>query len=274
MSTKEAVEVEIVEAETFEPVGDAARRVVAKAAAQMPPAHPVVQTPMALLTHAVQNGASVETMEKLMALHERWEAGQARKAYDAAMASAKAEIPVIAKNRTVDFTSTKGRTHYRHEDLAEVARTVTPILAKFGLSYRFRTAANIGEPVSVTCIISHRDGHCEEVTLLGPRDESGNKNSIQAVGSTLTYLQRMTLKAALGLAASDDDDGKSSEPQREPEKPFISAEQEDALRDLIDAAGTTVEAFCNRIKVPALSNIYAEKYDAACAILNKLMQGR
>lgn len=65
--------------------------------------------------------------------------------------------------------------------------------------------------VTVTCIISHRDGHFEENTLSAGRDESGNKNSIQAVGSTLTYLQRMTLKASLGLAASDDDDGASAD---------------------------------------------------------------
>lgn len=271
MNTAEAVDVEV---ETFEPVGVAANRVVANAAQRMPQPHPVVQTPMALLTHAVQNGANIETMEKLMALHERWEANQARKAYDAAMASAKAKIPVIIKNRTVDFTGKTGvRTHYKHEDLGEIARTVDPILAKHGLSYRFRTTSAVNEPVSVTCIVSHRDGHSEENTLLGPRDESGNKNAIQSVGSTITFLQRYTLKAALGLAAAADDDGKASEPQREPEKPFISNEQEDALRDLIDAAGTTVEAFCAHIKVPSLGNIYADKYQAACRILNDRIRG-
>ena len=105
------------------------------------------------------------------------------------MAAAKAEIPVIAKNRTVDLTSPKGRTHYKHEDLAEIARTVTPILAKHGLSYRYRTSSVPNEPVTVTCIVSHRGGHAEENILAAGRDESGNKNSIQAIGSTITYLQ-------------------------------------------------------------------------------------
>jgi hypothetical protein len=41
-------------------------------------------------------------------------------------------------------------------------------------------------------------------------DQSGAKNSIQAIGSTISYLQRYTLKAALGLAAANDDDGKAS----------------------------------------------------------------
>ena len=49
----------------------------------------------------------------------------------------------------------------------------------------------------MTCVVSHRLGHSEENTLTAGRDESGNKNNIQAVGSTITYLQRYTLKAAL-----------------------------------------------------------------------------
>jgi hypothetical protein len=217
-------------------------------------------TPSDMIARALERGASIETLEKLITLQERWEANQARKAYDAAMASAKAEIPVISKNRTVDFTSAKGRTHYRHEDLGEIARTVTPILARFGLSYRFRTSANVNEPVHVTCIISHRDGHFEEVTLPGPRDESGNKNSLQAVGSTLTYLQRMTLKAALGLAASEDDDGKGS--QTGTANP-ISADDAASLRAKMQAAGLAEARFCTVMKIEAVEDLPSSKYDEA-----------
>ena len=83
-------------------------------------------TPMAMISQAVANGASMEMIEKLMALQERIEAGQARKAFDAALAAAKAEFPVIAKNRLVDFETNNGasRTTYRHEDLGEIARAV------------------------------------------------------------------------------------------------------------------------------------------------------
>jgi len=236
----------------------------------------VVQTPMALLTHAVESGASVETMEKLMALHERWEANQARRAFDAAMAEAKAKIPVIAKNRRVDYQHAGGggRTTYQHEDLGEIARTVDPILAEHGLSYRFQTTANPNEPVTVTCIVSHRDGYSERNTLSAGRDESGKKNSIQAVGSTITYLQRYTLKAALGLAAAADDDGKASEEPATPERPFISEEQEAQLRDLIAEAGTTAAEFCAQIKVPELGNIYADKFRDACTVLKQRMERR
>lgn len=222
-------------------------------------------TPMDMLNKAVSQGANIDVLEKLMSLQERWEANQARKAFDEAMASAKADIPVIIKNRTVDFTSSKGRTHYRHEDLAEVARTVTPILARHGLSYRFRTSSAVNEPVVVTCIVSHRDGHFEENTLTAGRDDSGNKNNIQAVGSTLTYLQRMTLKAALGLAASDDDDGVASAGTPE----TISENQMAQLVDLAEAVGADKTALCKYLKIPSLASLPAKDFDRAVAALNK-----
>lgn len=175
-------------------------------------------TPMVMLDRAVQSGASVETMERLMALQERWEANQARKAFDNAIAEAKAELPVVLKGKTVDFSTSKGRTHYQYEDLASIAKQVDPILSKHGLSYRFHTATDPNQPVVVSCILSHRDGHSERTALSSPPDTTGNKNSIQAIGSTVTYLQRYTLKAALGLAASSDPDGRNGD-NNDP-KPF------------------------------------------------------
>jgi hypothetical protein len=164
---------------------------------------------MRLLEIATSKGADVDTLAKLMDLQLRWESHEAKKAFDAAVSQAKAEIPVIFKSRVVDFTSAKGRTNYRYEDFAEVARTVDPILARHGLSYRFRTTTAQAE-VGVTCVLAHRSGHSEENSLSVSRDDSGNKNSIQAVGSAITYLQRYTLKAALGLASSSDTDARDN----------------------------------------------------------------
>jgi hypothetical protein len=55
-------------------------------------------------------------------------------------------------------------------------------------------------------------GHSERTTLSATADTSGSKNSIQAIGSTVTYLQRYTLLAAVGLAAGGDDDGQAASP--------------------------------------------------------------
>jgi hypothetical protein len=222
---------------------------------------PAPSNPMDMLARAIERGVPPETLDKLITLQERWEANHARKAFDAAMAAAKAEIPVIIKNRTVDFTSSKGRTHYRHEDLAEIARTVNPILGKHGLSYRFRTTAAANEPVSVTCVVSHRLGYFEENTLVGPRDDTGNKNSLQQVGSTLTYLQRMTLKAALGLAASDDDDGRAAGGAEQGDP--ITEEQVKVIRKLIEETGAEIDKFCAWLKIEAIPDLPAASFQKA-----------
>lgn len=230
---------------------------------------PTETTPMELLKQAIAGG-NVEIAEKMMGLQERWEKNNARKAFDAAMANAKAKIPVINKNRKVDFTSAKGRTSYKHEDMAEIARTVDPLLTEQGLSYRYRTSVE-GSNVTVTCIISHRLGHSEETTLSAGRDETGNKNSIQAVGSTVTYLQRYTLKAALGLAASDDDDGKAAaktaaKAEAVDDKP-ITPEQAKALIELVDASGVGGKRFCEKYGLEKVGDLPAKSLAEATKAL-------
>ncbi len=158
----------------------------------------VETTPMSMLDRAVAQGASIETLEKLMGLQERWERNAARRAFDAAIAAAKSEITVVSKNAT-------GHNAKRYANFAAYARAIDPVIGKHGLSYRFRTHQD--DRIHVTCVISHRDGHSEENTLSGPADTTGSKNPIQAIGSTLTYLQRYALVQGFGLAASEDDDG-------------------------------------------------------------------
>ena len=48
------------------------------------------QSPMGMMLSAMSQGASLEQIEKMMALQERWEAGEARKAYNTAFAAFKA----------------------------------------------------------------------------------------------------------------------------------------------------------------------------------------
>jgi hypothetical protein len=235
---------------------------------------PVAQSESASVLSMIERVArdpsvDINKMTQLMGWRKEMIADQRRAAFDGAMAAAKAEIPVITKNREVDFTSAKGRTNYRHEDLAEIARTVTPILGKFGLSYRFRVSSNINEPIVVTCIVSHREGHFEETTLLGPRDESGNKNAIQQVGSTLTYLQRMTLKAALGLAASNDDDGKASASNAPAPPPgSINDDQVTQIRDALTAKGCSERAFLQHIKQKSIESIPDEMFEICLDVID------
>jgi hypothetical protein len=222
-------------------------------------------TPMEMLSQAVNNGAGIEVLEKLMALQERWSAGQARKAFDEAIAAAKAEIPVIVKDRTVGFESRKAgasSTNYKHESLGEIARTIDPILAKHGLSYRWRSAQGDGG-IAVTCVLSHKDGHFEETMLKAGADNSGNKNSLQAIASTTTYLSRYTLKLALGLATGEgDDDGKAADGPV-----AISDTQLEELITLADAAKANKGLFCKHFGIVGIAQLPAAKFAEAKALL-------
>lgn len=209
-------------------------------------------TPMEMLDRAISQGATVEVLEKLMALQERWEANQSRKDFDAAVAAAKAEIPPIVRNR-------EGHNSKRYVDFGAIAKVVDPILAKHGLSYRFRTTQT--DRVNVTCILFGH-GHSEESSLSGPPDKTGNKNDIQAIGSTLTYLQRYSLVQALGLAAADDDDAKSAGVGT-----AITDEQADTIRALLNATKANLEKFLGILGAESVADIQASKFKQAVDIL-------
>lgn len=175
----------------------------------------VAMTPGQLVGQLMQQGGSMDllAMERLMGLQERWDANEAKKAYHAAMAAFKQRPPTIFKDKHVDFTSQKGRTTYDHASIGNVVKQIVAGLAQHDLSHSWSTEQLDGGQVAVTCTITHKAGHSESVTLKAGRDESGNKNNIQALGSAITYLQRYTLLAITGLAVEDgsDDDGRGSD---------------------------------------------------------------
>lgn len=199
----------------------------------------------------IQRGADFQSVKEMVALSKEIAAEKARNAFNEAVALAKAEIPVIAKNAT-------DHNNKRYANFAAYAEVVDPIIARHGLRYRFRTEQT--DRITVTCVLSHKDGHSEENSLSGPADSSGSKNAIQAIGSTLTYLQRYTLIQALGLAASDDDDGQKAGTGDDAP---ISAEQVATIRRLIDEVGADIEKFCQFMKVPALPDIRQSQFQRA-----------
>lgn len=211
-------------------------------------------TPMAMLERAVSTGAGLDTIEKLMNLQERWEKNEARKEFDAAISRAKAELPPVLRNKT-------GHNSKRYADFAAIAKAADSVLPSHGLSYRFRSHQD--DRIHVTCIISHRSGHSEENTLSGPADTSGSKNAIQAIGSTLTYLQRYSLMQALGLAATDDDDGKAVAGD------LITEKQATELIDLLEAHGADRAKFLRWAKVERVEDIAAAYYDSCVEAIKK-----
>jgi len=162
-------------------------------------------TPMDMLQMAVSQNADLDKLEKLMALQERWEANEARKAFTKALSEFKATGITIDKDKHVKY----GNTEYNHATLGNICNIIGSELSKYGLSYRWNTEQTEGK-IRVTCILMHVLGHSESVSLESGADSSGSKNAIQAIGSTVTYLQRYTLQAITGTVTQEqDNDGAS-----------------------------------------------------------------
>jgi hypothetical protein len=223
----------------------------------------VVQTtPATLLNIAIQNGADLDRLEKLMELQTRWEENQARKAYYKAMAAFKANPPEIEKDKHVKYTTQKGVTEYDHASLGNVTQQISAALGEYGLSAAWKTTQNAAR-VTVTCRISHELGYGEETSLEASHDDSGGKNAIQSLGSTITYLERYTLLALTGLATQDqDDDGKAGE-----EVKYISDKQKSTIVDLMSSKNVKEDAFVKFMGVESLDKIKECDFNKATAAL-------
>lgn len=179
-------------------------------------------SPLAMAAEFIKKDSNIDVdkLAKLLDVQERWEKNEAKKAYVEAMAAFKANPPKIIKNRHVKYaTKTGGLTEYSHASLDNVTATISEALSKHGLTAAWVTSQteNI---VTVTCRITHIFGHSEETSLSAGPDNSGSKNPIQAIGSTVSYLQRYTLLALAGLATEgQDDDGAGAGKPKAEEKP-------------------------------------------------------
>lgn len=182
----------------------------------MPPEQPIATLGanpyLAMVDKAIANNAAMDVIERMLALQERWEANEARKAYVAAMAEFKNQEIVILKRKRVFYEPNgKPPVEYFHAELADVCNEVVPALAKVGISHRWDVKQEAGA-ITVRCTLTHAMGHSESVEMMALPDDSGGKNKIQQIASTNTYLQRYTLLAITGLATQgQDDDGRSSE---------------------------------------------------------------
>lgn len=210
-----------------------------------------------------------DKVSEMLNLWERLNAHQSKADFDAAVAAVKPELPILVKNNEVILGGGRG---YQYEDLASIANAIDKILAKHGLSYRFNTISTI-DSVTVTCKLSHVSGHTEENSLTGPIDKSGAKNPIQALGSSVTYLQRYTLKAALGLAAGRDTDARPIDDTSETQTDTIKPEQVLVLRALLKKTGRSEERLCKHYNVDRLEDLLVGNYSQAQQVLSRRANG-
>lgn len=251
----------------------------------------VTMNPARMIELAFEKGA-VDQLDKLLALQERWEANEARKAFVRAMNEFNRNKPDVFKNKDVSYASKNspnGKTEYSHASLDHICEMLGESLSQVGISFRWRTENLDSGWVRVTCLLTHEQGHLEETTLQGPADQSGDKNAIQAIGSTTEYLRRYTLLSATGVAVKGmDDDGQGGDgepdprvraaaqqrkdtapqPAQQQDPGLITQPQLDALAKAIEKAGITPERFCKSADIANLNDLAGSRFKGAMQHLN------
>lgn len=222
---------------------------------------PVDNSPAGMMQVAIQQGMDLEKLEKFMELQERHEAREAKKVYTQAMAAFKKNPPEIDKDKRVSYETQKGTTEYSHATLANVTTKINQSLSEHGLSASWVTVQPNGN-ITVTCTITHSMGHSESTSLTAEPDTSGSKNAIQAIGSTISYLERYTILALTGLATHDmDTDGQTGEVE------YINEKQLSTIVDLIADTDSDKDKFMKYMKVDSVEQIPAKEFKKAMAAL-------
>lgn len=199
---------------------------------------------------AVNPNIDTDKLERLIAMKKDMDATAARVAFNAALNRMQAELPAIEKKG-----ASNNGAYGKWED---IQGAILPVLKAHGFALTFKTESS-AESITVTAILHHIDGHDDSTSLTLPADKSGSKNSVQAVGSSVSYGKRYTAGALLNLRiGGEDDDG-----QRGGGNLPITDEQRDELLKLMIERGADVARFCAFFKIESVAELTAGKFEHA-----------
>jgi len=164
----------------------------------------IPSTPEDLIARAIDQGSSIETIERMVALAERVKASQAKEAFDEAMSNLQSEMPIIKKSKQVK--NKNNQLLYSYAPIDSIVIQTRPFISKNGFSYQIKTETK-DKGVKAICIVKHRLGHSEFSDMEVPL---GNKTDImsnsQVTASALTFAKRYAFCDAFGIVTGDTDD--------------------------------------------------------------------
>lgn len=246
---------------------------------------PTEQVPVlsetAALIHIIERAArdpsvDIDKLQRLMDMQERAMVRNAKASYAAALSAMQPELPVISRKGKIEVRKKEASgertgeiqqsTPYAlWEDINEGIR---PVLATHGFALSFRVGMAQDGKITITGILSHREGHSEETTITLQHDSTGSKNAVQAVGSSVSYGKRYTAGALLNFTSrGEDDDGKLAGAQA------ITQAQADGLRDLMETVGADRARFLKFFKIEQVEELPAKRYQEAVTMLNAKQRG-
>jgi len=207
-----------------------------------------------ILRAAMERGADVVTLDRLLGLVERERANQAAAAYNAAVVRFQSECPVIARGDTAN-----GMPYSRMD---RIWRTIRPLMEKCGLAVTWEGVEIEGQECRITGHLRHALGHAVALSHRIPIPEANRgTNATQRAGSAETYAKRYALCSALGIQTGQDDDANGVAEHGLDEG--AKAEIETLLRE----SKADRAAFFRWAGCAGLDDFPAAKYGAAIAAL-------
>jgi hypothetical protein len=175
-------------------------------------------TVLALISRlALDAGADVEKLDRMIGMYERLQAKEAELQYNASKARILKKLAgiKIVKNRPALYEIEKGKPQngtceaFKYAPLEEIDKHLRPLLAaeEMDLSYSDERLASGG--ILIHGRLKHLpSGHYEDSFMPAPLDITGGKSEVQAVGSTNSFLRRYILCNIFNIVVvGDDDDG-------------------------------------------------------------------
>jgi hypothetical protein len=101
----------------------------------------------------------------------------------------------------------------------------------------------------------------------------GPNETMQQIGSKITYARRFSAGSITGIAAEEDDDANSVSPTKAKEMAKLTIDQEKQLSELYNDIGAEQSKFLNWAQASSVGEIAADKYDAAYKVLTSLKNG-
>ncbi len=223
--------------------------------------------PAQMLAMALDSTKEVDLgkVEKMMELQFRFEKNEAEKAFIAALSAFKANPPRIVKNTHVNYSTSKGVTDYKHATAGQVVEEIEKGLQPHGMTLTFKSDQDEKGRIKVTAVLTHILGHSKETSLSSASDQSGGKNSIQAIGSAVTYLKRYTALLITGLETYDSDDDCRAADDKQVET--LDKRELSEILDLINTRQVKEAAFLKLCGVSAPEEITRDKFQMARTLL-------
>lgn len=218
-----------------------------------------------LLRHAIDKGVSVESLERLVALHERIADRMAAQEFAVAMSDFQRRCPPIRKNKKASIRMDSGASFsYQYAELHEIASVVNPLLAELGLSYTWDSKST-ETSCECTCTVRHVNGHSVTASFSAPIQARSKATSQAQNGAmALTHAKRQALVQVLGLTLCDPDTDAAVEPSG-----AITATQAADLECLIEEVKADRGKFLKYMETETVEEIPASEYDRAVAALRR-----